>query len=105
MKRSRRSKRREGIERRGQVLALLTALKQICNHPAQYLGEPGPLQGRSGKLQRIVEMLEEVLAGGDRALVFTQYREMGDRLVDEFKRVFGRRCAVLARRRAASRAR
>jgi len=79
----------EGIERRGQVLALLTALKQICNHPAQYLGEPGPLPGRSGKLQRIVEMLEEVLAGGDRALVFTQYREMGDRLVDEFQRAFG----------------
>jgi SNF2 family DNA or RNA helicase len=78
----------DGISRRGQVLALLTALKQICNHPAQYLGEPGPLPGRSGKLQRIVEMLEEVLAGGDRALVFTQYREMGDRLVDEFKRAF-----------------
>ncbi|HVF16512.1 MAG TPA: DEAD/DEAH box helicase, partial [Steroidobacteraceae bacterium] len=79
----------EGIERRGQVLALLTALKQICNHPAQYLDESGPLQGRSGKLQRIVEMLDEVLAAGDRALVFTQYRVMGDRLVDEFKRVFG----------------
>jgi hypothetical protein len=79
----------EGIERRGQVLALLTALKQICNHPAQYLGEAGPLQGRSGKLQRIVEMLEEVIEGGDRALIFTQYREMGDRLVDEFQRVFG----------------
>jgi SNF2 family DNA or RNA helicase len=79
----------EGIERRGQVLALLTALKQICNHPAQYLGEAGPLANRSGKLQRIVEMLEEAIAGGDRALVFTQYREMGDRLVDEFHRVFG----------------
>jgi SNF2 family DNA or RNA helicase len=71
------------------VLALLTALKQICNHPAQYLGEPGPLAGRSGKLQRILEMLEEVIAEGDRALVFTQYREMGERLVQEFERVFG----------------
>jgi superfamily II DNA or RNA helicase len=79
----------EGIERRGRVLALLTALKQICNHPAQYLGEPGPLAGRSGKLQRILEMLEEVIAEGDRALVFTQYREMGERLVQEFERVFG----------------
>lgn len=79
----------EGIERRGQVLALLTALKQICNHPAQYLGESGPLRGRSGKLQRCIEMLDEVLAGGDRALVFTQYREMGDRLVSEINRVFG----------------
>ena len=71
----------EGIERRGRVLALITALKQICNHPAQYLGESTPLGGRSGKLARLGEMLEEVLAAGDRALVFTQFREMGDRLV------------------------
>src|SRR4029450_7832549 len=41
---------RGGIERRGLVLGLLTALKQVCNHPAQYLHEPGPLTGRSGKL-------------------------------------------------------
>lgn len=77
----------EGIERRGQVLALITALKQICNHPAQYLGEAGPLAQRSGKLQRLVEMLDEVAASGERALVFTQYREMGERLVRELKRV------------------
>ena len=77
----------EGIERRGLVLALLTALKQICNHPAQYLGETEPLHGRSGKLQRLIEMLDEVIANGDRALVFTQYRQMGDRLVSEIRRV------------------
>ncbi|MDB5215083.1 MAG: SNF2-related protein, partial [Myxococcaceae bacterium] len=71
----------EGIERRGRVLALITALKQICNHPAQYLSERGPLARRSGKLARITEMLEEALSAGDKALVFTQYREMGDRLV------------------------
>ncbi|HYO54569.1 DEAD/DEAH box helicase, partial [Archangium sp.] len=71
----------EGIARRGRVLALMMALKQICNHPAQYLGEPGPLVGRSGKLARVTEMLEEALAAGDKALVFTQFREMGDRLV------------------------
>jgi len=70
----------DGIDRRGQILALLTALKQICNHPAQYLGERGPLQGRSGKLARTAEMLTEVAAAGDRALVFTQYRAMGDLL-------------------------
>ena len=62
--------REQGIERRGLVLALLTALKQICNHPAQYLHERGPLAGRSGKLARITEMLEEALATGDRTLVF-----------------------------------
>jgi len=70
-----------GIQRRGRVLALLTALKQICNHPAHYLGESGPLEGRSGKLARLTEMLEEVVAAGERALVFTQFREMGERLV------------------------
>lgn len=74
-------KESEGIQRRGRVLALITALKQICNHPAQYLGESAPLAGRSGKLARLGEMLEEVLAGGDRALIFTQFRETGDRLV------------------------
>ena len=71
----------DGIERRGRVLALLTFTKQICNHPAQYLSESGALAGRSGKLARITEMLEEAVAAGDKALVFTQFREMGDRLV------------------------
>ncbi len=70
----------EGVERRGRVLALLTYTKQICNHPAQYLGESGPLAHRSGKLARLAEMLEEALAAGDRVLVFTQFREMGERL-------------------------
>jgi SNF2 family DNA or RNA helicase len=79
----------EGIERRGLVLALLTALKQICNHPAQYLHERGPLAGRSGKLARLTEMLEETLAAGDRVLVFTQYREMGDRLVAHLEAALG----------------
>jgi len=71
----------QGIERRGRILKLLTALKQICNPPAPYLSEPGPLAGRSGKLARTTEMLAEVVDAGDRALVFTQYREMGDLLV------------------------
>lgn len=77
----RRIERSDGIERRGRVLALLTFLKQICNHPAQYLGERAPLAKRSGKLDRLTEMLEEAIAAGDKALVFTQFREMGDRLV------------------------
>ncbi len=67
----------EGIARQGRILKLLTALKQICNHPAQYLGESGPLPGRSGKLARATEMLAEAVAADDRVLVFTQYREMG----------------------------
>ena len=70
----------QGIARQGRVLKLLTALKQICNHPAQYLGESGPVPGRSGKVARATEMLAEVIDSGDRAIVFTQYREMGDLL-------------------------
>jgi hypothetical protein len=69
-----------GIGRRGRILKLLTALKQICNHPAHFLRESGPLAGRSGKLTRVTEMLAEVVAADDRALVFTQYRVMGELL-------------------------
>ena len=69
-----------GIERRGRILALLTHLKQICNHPSQFLKAQGPYRGRSGKLDRLTEMLEEVVEAGERAIVFTQFKEMGDRL-------------------------
>jgi SNF2 family DNA or RNA helicase len=63
----------DGMQRRGKVLALITALKQICNHPAQYLGEKAPLTGRSGKLDALDEVLDVVLAEGESALVFSQY--------------------------------
>ncbi|HVZ35336.1 MAG TPA: DEAD/DEAH box helicase, partial [Polyangiaceae bacterium] len=79
----------DGMERRGRVLALLSFTKQICNHPAQYLSESGPLPGRSGKLERIGEMLEEALAAGDKALVFTQFREMGVHLVAHLSQRLG----------------
>jgi superfamily II DNA or RNA helicase len=84
---------RDGIERRGRVLALLMFTKQICNHPAQYLGESGPLPKRSGKLARTTEMLEEAVAAGDKALVFTQFREMGDKLALHFSANLG--CEVV----------
>ncbi len=70
------------FERRGRILALLTALKQICNHPRQYLRDDGPLPGRSGKLARASEILAEIVDAGERALVFTQFREMGELLQD-----------------------
>ena len=73
----------EGIQRRGMVLAGLIRLKQICNHPSQLLkdwasdsGKP-PVPGRSGKCIRLLEILEEMLAEGDQALIFTQFRQMG----------------------------
>ncbi|MBB5153625.1 DEAD/DEAH box helicase [Saccharopolyspora phatthalungensis] len=71
-----------GTTRRGRVLALLTRLKQICNHPAQFLGESGPLAGRSGKLDRTAEIVEEIADAGERALVFTQYTAMGELLAE-----------------------
>ncbi|MFI9049849.1 SNF2-related protein [Streptomyces sp. NPDC053427] len=64
----------EGIARRGLVMKLLTALKQICNHPAQYLKEAAPgLAARSGKLELLDELLDTILAEGGATLVFTQY--------------------------------
>ncbi len=66
----------EGIERAGLVFKLLTGLKQICNHPAQYLKQPGPLPGRSGKLDLFDELTDAILAGGESMLVFTQYTQM-----------------------------
>jgi SNF2 family DNA or RNA helicase len=75
----------EGIQRRGLVLALLTRLKQVCNHPALLMHDGSPLADRSGKLARLREMLEEVVASDERALVFTQYAEMG-RLLQEHLR-------------------
>jgi len=67
---------KDGIERAGLVFKLLTALKQICNHPAQYLKQTGPLAGRSGKLAAFDELLDVILAGGESMLVFTQYTQM-----------------------------
>jgi len=67
----------EGIKRKGLVLSSLTKLKQICNHPEHFLGDRSALANRSGKLARLEEMLDEVVASDDRALVFTQYAEWG----------------------------
>jgi len=67
----------EGIERRGLVLATMMKLKQVCNHPAHLLADGSRLDGRSGKLARLDEILEEALAEGDRAICFTQFAEMG----------------------------
>lgn len=79
----------EGIQRKGLILGALTRLKQVCNHPAHFLGDGSRLEGRSGKLERLREMLEEVLASGDRALVFTQFRQMGALLRQYLEETFG----------------
>ena len=69
----------DDMARRGGVLRMLTRLKQICNHPAHFLKESAgaPMANRSGKLERLVEMLAEIQEMGERALIFSQYAEMG----------------------------
>jgi SNF2 family DNA or RNA helicase len=85
----------EAIERKGRVLAALTRLKQVCNHPAQFLADRSALPGRSGKLARLTEMLEEVQESGERALVFTQFAEMGGLLRRHLQETFGREVLFL----------
>ncbi|MBD2729330.1 DEAD/DEAH box helicase [Nostoc sp. FACHB-892] len=80
----------EGLQRRGMILALLIKLKQICNHPAQYLKQATLEQHNSAKLLRLEEMLEEVLAESDRALIFTQFAEWGKLLKPYLEKQLGR---------------
>jgi SNF2 family DNA or RNA helicase len=79
----------EGIARSGLVLKLLTGLKQICNHPAQFLKEEGAvLTGRSGKLELFDELLDTIIAEDGAVLVFTQYVVMA-RLLERHLRERG----------------
>ena len=71
----------DGMKRRGIVLAALMRLKQVCNHPAHALKDGSRIAGRSGKLSRFDELVTDLLDQGEQALVFTQFREMGDLLV------------------------
>ena len=85
----------EGIQRKGMILAVLSKLKQVCNHPAQFLGDNSSIPDRSGKLSRLTEMLEEILEMGERALVFSQFAEMGDILKRHLQETFGREVLFL----------
>jgi SNF2 family DNA or RNA helicase len=71
----------QGIQRRGNVLAAMAKLKQVCNHPAQLLHDGSPIGKRSGKVARLEEILAEILAEGDKVLCFTQFTEFGAMLV------------------------
>lgn len=80
----------QGIKRHGLVLTLLMKLKQVCNHPAHLLKEEKlDFLPRSGKLLRLEEMLEEVVAEGDRSLIFTQFTEWGNLLQPYLKQKLG----------------
>ena len=69
-----------GPERKGAVLAAITALKQVCNHPVNYEDDGGPLDGRSGKLARLEQIMGQVFAAGERMLIFTHFATWGERL-------------------------
>ena len=85
----------EGIQRKGMVLGALSKLKQVCNHPAQFLGDHSSIPNRSGKLTRLTQMLEELLDAGDKALVFTQFTEMGDIIRRHLQETFAREVLFL----------
>lgn len=71
-----------GDRKQGAILAAITSLKQICNHPVAYQDDDKPLEGRSGKLNRLEEILESVFAADERALIFTHFAQWGVRLAE-----------------------
>ena len=85
----------EGIERRGNVLAAMAKLKQVCNHPALLLHDRSAVGARSGKVIRLEEICEEILAEGDKALLFTQFTEFAAMLLPHLAARFGTDIAYL----------
>jgi non-specific serine/threonine protein kinase len=85
----------DGIERRGLVLAQLMRLKQICNHPAQMLGHGDYDAKHSSKFQRLAALCEELAQRQEKALIFTQFREIAEPLAAFLEGVFGRPGLVL----------
>jgi non-specific serine/threonine protein kinase len=85
----------DGMKRRGTVLAFLMRLKQICNHPSQWLGDGAWAPADSGKLGRLREITETIAARQEKVLVFTQFREVTAPLAAFLGEVFGRPGLVL----------
>ena len=85
----------DGIQRRGVVLAFILRFKQICNHPAQWLGSGDYEPDESGKFRRLREIAEELAERQERALIFTQFREMTEPLAAFLSGIFGRSGLVL----------
>jgi non-specific serine/threonine protein kinase len=83
-------KQSDTMARRGLVLASLLRLKQICNHPSQWLGDGNYAEKSSGKLQRLRELCEPIAERQERVLVFTQFRELCAPLASFLHGVFGR---------------
>lgn len=90
-----------GIKRRGMVLSILLRLKQICNHPVQYLqsidaeGFSSALENRSGKLERLGEIIEEVIESREKMLIFSQFAGMAEIIQKYISRNFGEECLLI----------
>jgi SNF2 family DNA or RNA helicase len=85
----------DGMKRRGLVLSYLMRFKQVCNHPSQLLGDGSYRPEESGKFTRLAEICEEIASRQERAIVFTQFREMTEPLAGFLAQVFGRNGLVL----------
>ncbi len=85
----------DGIERRGKVLSYLMRFKQICNHPSQWLGDGGYDPQESGKAARLREIVESIASRQEKALVFTQFRQMTGALASWLRDLFGQPGIVL----------
>ena len=85
----------QGIQRRGVVLAAITKLKQICNHPDQFLGQSAYDPEESGKFAMLREICETIYEKRERVLVFTQYREITEYLAKYLEQIFHARGLVL----------
>ena len=85
----------QGIQKKGLILATITKLKQVCNHPAHFLKDGKFTKKRSGKLTRLTEMLDELFEEEEAALIFTQYVEMGRMLKSFIHRTFHREALFL----------
>ncbi|MEO6063701.1 MAG: DEAD/DEAH box helicase [Thermoflexales bacterium] len=85
----------DGMQRRGMVLAFLMRFKQICNHPSHWLGDGAFDPAASGKFARLAELGEEIASRGEKALIFTQFREMTEPLAVYLRDVFGRPGLIL----------
>ncbi len=78
-----------GEPKQGAILAAITALKQICNHPAAYQADDRPLAGRSGKLERLEQIVDAVFAADEKVLIFTHFAEWGKKMADHLTELTG----------------
>ncbi len=79
-----------GVNRRGNIFKLITALKQICNHPYQFLKSGGTSKDLSGKAEKCVDLVQSIIDNNEKTLIFTQYKEMGDLLA----KIIAEECAT-----------